>query len=145
MRASIVLGADFARVRVRARACILGVEGHRAARSAVYYIDGRERVAFEKRSRAFVDHPGVSPERKGNSLVSLPGRPVIIESSLTRAIIPSRSVRARSQLISSSVRLFVSPCSSLLSRSLPSVYRFRVPSPFLVVFLITSRCSIFGN
>lgn len=68
-----------------------------------------ERVAFQKRSRTLLDHPGVNLREKGTgfslSLFSLSlGRSVIIESSLTRTIFRSLAIDF---FVRPSVRLFV--------------------------------------
>lgn len=68
-----------------------------------------KRVAFQKRSRTLLDHPGVNLREKGTgfslSLFSLSlGRSVIIESSLTRTIFRSLAIDF---FVRPSVRLFV--------------------------------------
>lgn len=69
-----------------------------------------ERVAFQKRSRTLLDHPGVNLREKGKGFLSLSlfslslGRSVIIESSLTRTIFRSLAIDF---FVRPSVRLFV--------------------------------------
>lgn len=92
-----------------------------------------ERVAFQKRSRALLDHPGVNLREKGTgfslSLFSLSlGRSVIIESSLTRTIFRSLAIDF---FVRPSVRLFVYAipfrvCSLFFSNFHPEIIIFDI-------------------
>ena len=100
MRASIVLGEDF--IYARLRACVCVWRCSHMVHETWHIISVDERVAFQKRSRTLLDHSGVNLREKRNwflsfslslSLFSLSlGRPVIIESSLTRTIFRSLAI-----------------------------------------------------